>query len=198
LNGSLRPPDGELSQSLAGTARVPSNIGGFAGVVPGRWRARLSRCIEQGGAPGVESASRRWLPVAEEMTHQAWRLCGTEEQTMSILINAALGAGVLLAASQPVPSFDVDPSCSAAARQSPTPDYMAICRATEEKARTAIVQQWAKVSAEEQAKCIPLATTGGTPTYTELLTCIELMREAKRLRAQESVPPTTSGQGVHE
>jgi hypothetical protein len=37
----------------------------------------------------------------------------------------------------------------------------------------------------DKAYCQRLATTGGDPTYTELLTCLELRREARMLREKE-------------
>jgi hypothetical protein len=120
------------------------------------------------------------------------------------LIGAMMAATVSLAAAQPVPSFNVDPSCSATAREASSPDAMTICRDTEAKARAEVVQQWSEISAAEKAQCVPLARLGGAPTYTELLTCIELTREAKRLRSQEPVTaptpgePVTTGQRVEE
>lgn len=112
---------------------------------------------------------------------------------MLFLVPAILAGDIALAASQEAPVFNVDPNCRAAAREAPTSESMAICQATEQRAREEIVRQWSEVSAAEKAQCVPLSTLGGTPTYTELLTCIELTREAKRLRSQE---PTTTGQAV--
>jgi hypothetical protein len=125
---------------------------------------------------------------------------------MFLPIHAALVGGLILVA-QPVPSFDVSPSCRAAARPGAAvgapADLRATCRSTEQQTREEIVKQWAEVSAADRAKCVPLSTLGGTPTYTELLTCIELTRTARRLRQEQpAVPlpqavkpaPTTTGQ----
>ena len=41
------------------------------------------------------------------------------------------------------------------------------------------------IPAADRSFCQRLATTGGTsPTYTELLTCLELQRDARNLREQ--------------
>lgn len=118
--------------------------------------------------------------------------------------------GYLVLASQSMPHFDIGPACRAARLQTTTKqqttdanDPAEICRAAEQKARQQLLTEWQKVSAADKAKCVPLSSLGGAPTYTELLTCIELTREARRLRAQRpEVPlpqaikpaPTTDGQ----
>lgn len=123
-----------------------------------------------------------------------------------VLIQVLLVASVVVpsvapaAAAQDVPAFNVDPSCRAAARDGGQSDVLDICRATELKAREQIVKMWSDISAADKAQCVPLSKLGGTPTYTELLTCIELTREARRLRSQHGVAagqsePSTTGQG---
>jgi hypothetical protein len=125
---------------------------------------------------------------------------------MFVPIHAVI-AGSLVLAAQSVPTFNVDPSCRAAAREgmpaNATENSMSICRDIEQKARQEIVKQWSQVSAADKAQCVPLSTLGGTPTYTELLACIELTREARRLRNHEppSPPPgadkpATTGQNA--
>jgi hypothetical protein len=121
---------------------------------------------------------------------------------MFFLLEATVAASIVLAAAQPVPTFDVDPSCRAAALRATTANYLSACREKELKAREEIVKRWSEVGAAEKAQCVPLSTLGGTPTYTELLTCIELTVEAKRLRNSKTEPssagttgPATTGQG---
>jgi hypothetical protein len=95
-----------------------------------------------------------------------------------------------LAAGQPVPSIDPEPSCrSAAARTQPIGD-IEICMRKERTARDQLAARWAEFSASDKADCIPLATAGGTPTYTELLTCLEMRRDARLLRESEGRGPT--------
>jgi hypothetical protein len=41
---------------------------------------------------------------------------------------------------------------------------------------------------------VPAATAGGNPTYTELLTCLEMARDIRQLH--DKGQPTTTGQVV--
>ena len=52
-------------------------------------------------------------------------------------------------------------------------------------ARDELVKRWEAFNADDKATCIPLATAGSTPTYTELLTCLDVRRDARLLRESE-------------
>ena len=54
-------------------------------------------------------------------------------------------------------------------------------------------QQWPQLSAADKAQCVPAATVGGTPSYTELLTCLEMARDLRQMHGKGQ--PTTTGQG---
>jgi hypothetical protein len=110
------------------------------------------------------------------------------------LIGAAMTAGIALAAVDAVPTFNVDASCQAAAQQAATPNYMSVCRNTEQKARDEMQRQWPQLNAADKAQCVQAATVGGTPTYTELLTCLEMARDVRQPHGKGQ--PTTAGQGV--
>jgi predicted nucleic acid-binding protein len=71
-----------------------------------------------------------------------------------------------------VPRFNVEPFCHALASRAAPAGDKDICLAEEREAREQLVQQWS-------------ATTGGDPTYTELLTCLELQRDARTLREKQ-------------
>lgn len=86
-----------------------------------------------------------------------------------------------------IPSFKVEPSCESAAARSTVPlgstvNTAEICIRKELEARDQMVKEWDKFVAADKSYCVPLSTQGGTPTYTELLTCLELAREARNLR----------------
>ena len=110
------------------------------------------------------------------------------------LIGATMAAGLALAAVDAVPNFNVDPSCRAAAVQAASPDYVSVCRNTEQKARDEVQRQWPQVNAADKAQCVPAAMVGGNPTYTELLTCLEMARDLRQVRSKGQ--STTTGQGV--
>jgi hypothetical protein len=122
---------------------------------------------------------------------------------MLFLIRAALGAGLIgaamagslvLAAADGVPNFNIDPSCRAAAQQAASADYVSVCRNTEQKARDELERQWPQLNAADKAQCVPAATAGGNPTYTELFTCLEMARDVRQLHGKGQ--PATAGQGV--
>src|SRR5882757_9770791 len=92
---------------------------------------------------------------------------------------------VALAAAEPVPNINPEPSCRSAAARAKPVGNIEICMHTERLARDHLVRRWGEFTAADKATCIPLATAGGTPTYTELLTCLELRRDARLLRENE-------------
>jgi hypothetical protein len=63
----------------------------------------------------------------------------------------------------------------------------------ERAARDELVNRWKAFNADDKATCIPLATAGGTPTYTELLTCLDVRRDARLLRESEGRGAPTLG-----
>jgi hypothetical protein len=87
------------------------------------------------------------------------------------------------AAGQGVPKIDFAPSCrAAAASPAGISQEFEACRKSEEAARDVLAQQWGTFPAADRESCHRLATTGTPGTYTELLTCLEMRREARRLR----------------
>ena len=110
------------------------------------------------------------------------------------LIGATMAGGLALAAVNGVPTFNVESSCRAAAQQAASPEYLSVCRNTEQKAHDEMQRQWPQLNAADKAQCVPAATAGGNPTYTELLTCLEMVRDIRQLHGKGQ--PTTTGQGV--
>ena len=110
------------------------------------------------------------------------------------VIGATMTASVALAAVDQVPTLNIEPSCQAAAQQAASADYVTVCRNSEQKARDQMQQQWSQLNPADKAQCVPASTTGGTPSYTELLTCLELSRDVRQLHGKAE--PITTGQGV--
>ena len=44
-----------------------------------------------------------------------------------------------------------------------------------------IEQEWRQFTAQQQGHCVRLSALGGSPSYIELLTCLELDSAAKKL-----------------
>jgi hypothetical protein len=111
---------------------------------------------------------------------------------MKTLLAILLLASAGIAAAQGVPNIDIGPSCRAAAKGSAglQQDYDS-CRKSEESARDVLAQQWSSFLAADRGSCFRLTTTGTPGTYTELLTCLEMKRDARKLPDGATV-----GQGI--
>lgn len=102
---------------------------------------------------------------------------------MKTLLAALLLASASIAAAQGVPTIDIAPSCRAAAKVSTAgmqQDYES-CLSSENAARAILVKQWNSFLAADRGSCYRLTTTGTPGTYTELLTCLEMKRDARKL-----------------
>jgi hypothetical protein len=104
---------------------------------------------------------------------------------MFLRFDAVLLAGSLWLAADGVPTFNVEPFCRAVASRAAPVGDADVCLRQEREARDQLVKQWAQFPAADRAYCQQLHTIGGDPTYTELLTCLELQRDARNLREKE-------------
>jgi len=101
---------------------------------------------------------------------------------MISLLPAIVFGTIVLVADQ-VPKLDVTPSCRATADGIlGVKQDIATCIQSENAARDQLVQQWNAFPAPDRASCTRLTTLGGTGgTYTELITCLEMKRDAAKL-----------------
>lgn len=75
-----------------------------------------------------------------------------------------------------VPTFDVRPSCRAAAMWD-VADAMESCMADEQNAHDQLVSEWTKFNTADRTTCLgPIMEF--EPTYTELLTCLQMGTDA--------------------
>ena len=91
-----------------------------------------------------------------------------------------LGATPLLAATDAVPTLNVAATC----RDRPADGIKfdtALCLKSEDEARTKLAQQWGSFPVADRGLCEQTATMGGTASYVELLTCLQLRRDARDL-----------------
>ena len=102
-----------------------------------------------------------------------------------------VGAQLVVAAADNVPTLNVKPSCQQAANGSLglTQEFDA-CMQSENSAREQIAQQWKDFSPADRDGCVRLTTIGTGGSYTELLTCLEMRREARKLPDDTSTKPT--------
>ncbi len=109
---------------------------------------------------------------------------------------ALLVALTAMAADGP-PKLDVETSCQAAAQSGVNGRSHDACMTEENDARSALAQHWAQYSAVQQSRCTELVRMGGPPSYVELLTCLDMAEQAKKLPDNDtlkgSVAPASTG-----
>ena len=93
-----------------------------------------------------------------------------------------LSTHLTIAVADPVPTFNVEPSCrSAASGEAGIKQDLSVCLDDEKGARNELVKEWNEFAANDRSLCKRLAATGGSPTYTELLVCLQMSRDARKL-----------------
>lgn len=59
------------------------------------------------------------------------------------------------------------------------------CVKSEQAIRGEIAKAWSTFAVPEKGHCTRLATLGGEPSYTELITCLEMARDVRKLRSTD-------------
>jgi hypothetical protein len=119
------------------------------------------------------------------------RCSAAVEDEMISLLSATMVGALVLAAAAPLPKFNVEPSCRAAAKRAGDPSYVDVCLRKEQEAREQIQRQWREFTSGDKSQCIPRTRVFDRGTYTELLTCLELARALRDLRKNDTA---TTGQ----
>lgn len=107
-----------------------------------------------------------------------------------------IGAHLAFTIADTVPRLNVEPSCrmSAGGTAGLMQQTVEACRKDEQDAHDQLVREWASFAPRDRATCVGLSKVGSDATYTEVLTCLEMMRDARRMPADSKNPPTTTGQ----
>jgi hypothetical protein len=104
----------------------------------------------------------------------------------TVLLLAAIAA-TAAAAQSSVPKIDYEASCRAAAKATGgVIETLDACLGSERAARDDLVKRWSSFPAADRRSCYTLTTTGTPGTYTELLTCLEMRGEARKLPDRDS------------
>ena len=61
------------------------------------------------------------------------------------------------------------------------------CLADETTAQDTLRQNWSKYSAADKTQCIGMERTGGPASYVELLSCLEIMRDARNIQSTGAI-----------
>jgi hypothetical protein len=100
-----------------------------------------------------------------------------------------LSLQVAVAFADDPPKLDVDTTCNAAyqfAISSSRDKDKEACLDDEHAAEDTIGKNWSKFSANDKTTCIGMVKTGGPASYVELLSCLEIMRDAKEYSEDDS------------
>jgi hypothetical protein len=101
---------------------------------------------------------------------------------------AVLCLSGLSARSDDIPTLDVNPVCHGIAMQGELEAGLQQtsfqqCVQSEQATRDEIKKQWSSFSTADKTHCVALAKTGGESSYTELLTCMEMARDVRKLHS---------------
>ena len=113
------------------------------------------------------------------------------------VIHCALCCSVLLAVPHPaaaqerVPDYNVKPECQFTQSIIPSPESEKQCLREEQAARVKLEQNWSSYPSGDRAECVGESSTGGSPSYVDLLTCLEMTADA---RAMQRKARATKGQ----
>jgi hypothetical protein len=58
------------------------------------------------------------------------------------------------------------------------------CMQGEQTDRETMIKEWSTFSADDRRHCVAEATMGGSSSYTDLLTCLEMARDVRQLHSQ--------------
>jgi hypothetical protein len=96
-------------------------------------------------------------------------------------------SGAAIAQSAGVPNLNVRPVCRGIAQQATTPgEYggpalgYGRCIQSEMAMRRELIRRWARYTPGEKANCIG-SELGGYGSYTDLATCLQMARDARKL-----------------
>jgi hypothetical protein len=96
-----------------------------------------------------------------------------------VLVGWSIGA----AAADNVPKLNVGPSCEAAARGAVAAGRdKEACLGDERQAQEQATKNWSQYRSADKEECVGMINKGGPASYVELLSCLEIMRDAKNIQ----------------
>jgi hypothetical protein len=111
------------------------------------------------------------------------------------LLAIALGVPAGTALAEGPPTLNVATSCEAAARGAIVAGRdREACMSDERAARDILAKAWDKYAPADKTQCVGMNNQGGPASYVELLSCLEIMRDAKSIRETDALAPPAAGQ----
>jgi len=99
------------------------------------------------------------------------------------LLALVIGAPLVVEVAD-VPVYDVAPGCRAAVTV--MPGSFEACMNDEQSARTQLAAKWDRFAGPQRDNCVQTENSGGSPSYVELLTCLQMAQDAKTLPADKT------------
>jgi hypothetical protein len=101
----------------------------------------------------------------------------------------ALSTQLVMTAADGVPKFDIARGCRVDSTQAfdlsvGLNETVKRCVADEQQALTKLQTQWSQFREPDKTQCTGEANIGGTPSYVDLLTCLQLANGARQLPKQ--------------
>lgn len=103
-----------------------------------------------------------------------------------LAVTAAIGVWPTAARSDGYPVLDTAPLCRALTSSTSLLEGLGTgtfdqCMSGQKDDRQAMIEQWSTFSAEDRRHCVAEATMGGVSSYTDLVSCLEMSRDARKL-----------------
>ena len=106
-----------------------------------------------------------------------------------------LGAHLAVPAADSVPTLNVEQVCQGIAQQGGVTFHdpqiaqeKKDCLDSEQAIRDELAKRWSAFNATDKVACTNESRMGGDSSYTELLTCLEMARDVRALRAESEEP----------
>jgi hypothetical protein len=122
------------------------------------------------------------------------RLAALSPGVWSARMNAppsGVGAQVKMSVSNTVPVIDVEQICQGIANQGEATFHdhgiawaKKECLDTEQEVRDELVKVWGSFDIADRTHCVTETTMGGESSFTELLTCLEMARDVRKIHAE--------------
>ena len=118
-----------------------------------------------------------------------------------VIAIAIMMPAILSARSDDVPTLDVNPVCHGIAMQGELEAGLQQtsfqqCVQSEQAVRDEIKKEWSTFTTPDKTHCVALAKTGGESSYTELITCMEMARDVRKLHQDQQKGSDTSSAPV--
>jgi hypothetical protein len=104
----------------------------------------------------------------------------------------ALGVQLMIPVVDSVPTLNVEQVCTGIAQQGGVTFHDSAigqekkdCLDSEQAIRDELAKQWSSFNGDDKVHCTNESRMGGESSYTELLTCLEMARDVRTMRASE-------------